>query len=58
MNKGTKFPCLQATLERAVKVLTHSQDSLFQTFESETVTMAMGLLTVVLTGEETVVSKR
>ena len=40
----------QATLERSVKVLEHAEDAQLGILESETVTMAMGLLTAVLTG--------
>ena len=41
---------LQATLERAVEVCKATADPVFEVFESETLTMAMGLLTAVLTG--------
>ena len=48
-----KILCLlywQATLERAVEVCKATADPVFEVFESETLTMAMGLLTAVLTG--------
>ena len=42
--------CPQATLERGVKVLEHTKEVELGIFESETVTMAMGLLTAVMGG--------
>ena len=42
--------CLQATLERGVKVLENAADAKLGLLESETVTMAMGLLTAVMSG--------
>ena len=44
------FILLQATLERAVQVCKATDDSAFEVFENETLTMAMGLLTAILTG--------
>ena len=41
---------MQATLERGVRVLESTSDVALGIFESETVTMAMGLLTAVMGG--------
>ncbi len=38
------------TLERGVQILQHTDDKDSAVFESETVTMAMGLLTAVMSG--------
>ena len=50
MGKALCFLFSQATLERAVEVCKATTDPVFEVFESETLTMAMGLLTAVLTG--------
>ena len=41
---------LQVTLERAIQVLNFSEDEMTSVFENETLTMAMGLITSVLSG--------
>ena len=41
----------QVTLDRCVLVLDNTEDACLGMFESETVTMAMGLLAAVLEGE-------
>ncbi|XP_053401434.1 LOW QUALITY PROTEIN: transport and Golgi organization protein 6 homolog [Mercenaria mercenaria] len=41
---------VKATLERGVQICNRTEDMVFEAFENETVTMAMGLLTALLTG--------
>ena len=45
---------LQATLERGVEVCNCSPDMVYGVLENETLTMAMGLLTALMTGAFTV----
>lgn len=45
---------IKVTLERAMKTLNSTEDSVFSAFESETLLMAMGLLSTIMIDEELV----